>query len=263
MSLRGSRRPRGRRRCPSSTASATAAMPLRTRSSALCPPPTSGAAEHRRGISRQGFVQNRLPVLHRHLRDAPRCCRSHGGQGHSRAGNRRVLLCAHAGHLDACFRSLDAREDREIYRHDGSGYRPRNTRRERAPHEPAHVSAHSGVHHRADIPADVQQQRTAHCESPRRGRLRRLRAVLEEVPRAGHRDAGRQARLGQGQARDVSRLSASMSEICIPSVDKGKHGFGGQKCAHTSSKSLTIQQVFSAAFSSSGHISAPSKLLRT
>ena len=42
MSLRGSRRPRGRRRCPSSTASATAAMPLRTRSSALCPPPTSG-----------------------------------------------------------------------------------------------------------------------------------------------------------------------------------------------------------------------------
>ena len=49
----------------------------------------------------------------------------------------------------------------------------------------------------------------------------------------------------------------------LVSVDKGKHGFGGQKCAHTSSKSLTIQQVFSAAFSSSGHISAPSKLLRT
>ena len=48
-------------------------------------------------------------------------------------------------------------------------------------------------------------------------------------------------RLGQGQVRDVSRLSASMSEICIPSVDKGKHGFGGQKCAHTSSKSLTIR----------------------
>ena len=49
----------------------------------------------------------------------------------------------------------------------------------------------------------------------------------------------------------------------LVSVDKGKHGFDGQKCAHTSSKSLTIQQVFSAAFSSSGHISAPSKLLRT
>ena len=51
--------------------------------------------------------------------------------------------------------------------------------------------------------------------------------------------------------------------MALVSVDKGKHGFDGQKCAHTSSKSLTIQQVFSAAFSSSGHISAPSKLLRT
>ena len=28
----------------------------------------------------------------------------------------------------------------------------------------------------------------------------------------------------------------------LVSVDKGKHGFDGQKCAHTSSKSLTIQQ---------------------
>ena len=51
--------------------------------------------------------------------------------------------------------------------------------------------------------------------------------------------------------------------VTVVSVDKGKYGFGGQKCTHTSSKSLTIQQVFSAAFSSSGHISAPSKLLRT
>ena len=51
--------------------------------------------------------------------------------------------------------------------------------------------------------------------------------------------------------------------VTLVSVNKGRHGFGGQKCAHTSSKSLTIQQVFSVAFSSSGHISAPSKLLCT
>lgn len=41
MSPRGLCRPRGRRRCSSSTAYAKAAMPLRTRSSASCPPPTS------------------------------------------------------------------------------------------------------------------------------------------------------------------------------------------------------------------------------
>ncbi len=263
MSLRGSRRPRGRRRCPSSTASATAAMPLRTRSSALCPPPTSGGCRASSG----NFSAK--------LRSKPATCSSSPPTGRSPAlpeswrpgpfaggKSTRTTLCAcrTPGRL---FSTSRRPRSREIYRHDGSGYRPCDTRRERAPHEPAHVSAHSGVHHRADIPADVQQQRTAHRESPRRGRLRRLRAVRKEVPRAGHRDAGRQARLGQGQVRDVSRLSASMSEICIPSVDKGKHGFGGQKCAHTSSKSLTIRQVFSAAFSSSGHISAPSKLLRT
>lgn len=169
MSLRGSRRPRGRRRCPSSTASATAAMPLRTRSSALCPPPTSGDCRASSG---------NFSARHR---SRPATCSSSPPTGRSPAGNRRVLLGTHAGHLDACFRPLDAREDREIYRHDGGGNRPRDTRRERAPHEPAHVSAHSGVHHRADIPADVQQQRTAHRESPRRGRLRRLRAVLQRV----------------------------------------------------------------------------------
>ena len=57
--------------------------------------------------------------------------------------------------------------------------------------------------------------------------------------------------------------AGSVLYCSIPSIDKGRHGFDGQKCAHTSSKPLTIQQVFSAAFSSSGHISAPSKLLRT
>ena len=49
----------------------------------------------------------------------------------------------------------------------------------------------------------------------------------------------------------------------LVSVDKGKHGFDGQKCAHTSSKPLPIHKVLPAAFSLSEHISAPSKLLRT
>ena len=49
--------------------------------------------------------------------------------------------------------------------------------------------------------------------------------------------------------------------IFLPSLDKGRHGFGGQKCAHTASSPLTIRQVFSAGLFSSGHISAPTKLL--
>ena len=49
----------------------------------------------------------------------------------------------------------------------------------------------------------------------------------------------------------------------IPSVDKGKHGFDGQKCAHTASSPLAIRQVFPAGLFLSGHISAPAKLLRT
>ena len=47
----------------------------------------------------------------------------------------------------------------------------------------------------------------------------------------------------------------------LPSFDKGRHGFGGQKCAHTASSPLTIRQVFSAGLFLSGHISAPAKLL--
>ena len=50
------------------------------------------------------------------------------------------------------------------------------------------------------------------------------------------------------------------TEMTLPSVDKGKHGFDGQKCAHTASSPLTIRQVFSAGLSLSGHISAPAKL---
>ena len=37
-------------------------------------------------------------------------------------------------------------------------------------------------------------------------------------------------------------LFCIFSFLYLVSVDKGKHGFGGQKCAHTSSKSLTIRQ---------------------
>ena len=47
----------------------------------------------------------------------------------------------------------------------------------------------------------------------------------------------------------------------IPSVDKGKHGFDGQKCAHTASSPLAIRQVSPAGLFLSGHISAPTKLL--
>ena len=47
----------------------------------------------------------------------------------------------------------------------------------------------------------------------------------------------------------------------IPSIDKGKHGFDGQKCAHTASSPLAIRQVLPAGLFLSGHISAPTKLL--
>ena len=55
----------------------------------------------------------------------------------------------------------------------------------------------------------------------------------------------------------------SMGEIysLIPSIDKGKHGFDGQKCAHTASSPLAIRQVLPAGLFLSGHISAPTKLL--
>ena len=46
----------------------------------------------------------------------------------------------------------------------------------------------------------------------------------------------------------------------LPSLDKGRHGFDGQKWAHTASSPLTIRQVFSAGLSLSGRISAPAKL---
>ena len=46
----------------------------------------------------------------------------------------------------------------------------------------------------------------------------------------------------------------------IPSDDKSRHGFDGQKWAHTASSPLTIRQVFSAGLSLSGRISAPAKL---
>ena len=46
----------------------------------------------------------------------------------------------------------------------------------------------------------------------------------------------------------------------VPSLDKGRHGFDGQKRVHTASSPLTIRQVFSAGLSLSGRISAPAKL---
>ena len=49
----------------------------------------------------------------------------------------------------------------------------------------------------------------------------------------------------------------------LPSIDKGRHGFDGQKYAHTASSPLEIRQVFPAGLSLPGHISAPAKLLRT
>ncbi len=45
--------------------------------------------------------------------------------------------------------------------------------------------------------------------------------------------------------------------LCLPSIDKGRHGFDGQKCAHTASSPLTIRQVFSAGLFLSGHWPLP------
>ena len=53
---------------------------------------------------------------------------------------------------------------------------------------------------------------------------------------------------------------AFFEETVLPSLDKGRHGFDGQKWAHTASSPLTIRQVFSAGLSLSGRISAPAKL---
>ena len=36
--------------------------------------------------------------------------------------------------------------------------------------------------------------------------------------------------------------------IVVPSLDKGRHGFDGQKCAHTASSPLTIRQYSLRAF---------------
>ena len=59
------------------------------------------------------------------------------------------------------------------------------------------------------------------------------------------------------------RLPKPWNSLIIPSVDKGRHGFDGQKCTHTASSPLAIRQVFPAGLFLSGHISAPAKLLRT
>ena len=53
-----------------------------------------------------------------------------------------------------------------------------------------------------------------------------------------------------------ARHSVSVNDPgSIPSIDKGRHGFAGQKCAHTASCPLEIRQVFPAGPSLSGHIS--------
>ena len=49
----------------------------------------------------------------------------------------------------------------------------------------------------------------------------------------------------------------------VPSIDKGIHGFTGRKCARGGVKRLDNTEVFPAALSLPGHISAPAKLLRT
>ncbi|MDY6096376.1 MAG: hypothetical protein SPI26_09140, partial [Oscillospiraceae bacterium] len=48
--------------------------------------------------------------------------------------------------------------------------------------------------------------------------------------------------------------------ITLASLEKGIYGFDGQKNAHSASKPLTIQQVFSAGFSLPERFSAPAKL---
>ena len=55
---------------------------------------------------------------------------------------------------------------------------------------------------------------------------------------------------------EIFLTGAGQTTIIVPSVDKGRRGFDGQKCAHTASSPLEIRQVFPAGFSLSGHISA-------
>ena len=50
--------------------------------------------------------------------------------------------------------------------------------------------------------------------------------------------------------------------LFIPSINKGRHGFVGQKCPHTASSPLAIRH-FPAGLSLSGYISAPAKLQGT
>ena len=83
-------------------------------------------------------------------------------------------------------------------------------------------------------------------------------------------------RLRRGEGRNQGRIKphdskankcaasprgSTFSSVTVPSVDKDTHGFDGQKNVHTSSKTLKIHKVFPAAFSSSGRLPAPSKLL--
>ena len=56
-------------------------------------------------------------------------------------------------------------------------------------------------------------------------------------------------------------ISLTHSYKILPSIDKGRHGFDGQKCAHTASSPLAIRQVLPVGLFLSGHISAPTKLL--
>ena len=62
---------------------------------------------------------------------------------------------------------------------------------------------------------------------------------------------------GAGHPSWVSRAHSS-----LPSINKGRHGFDGQKCPHTASSPLRIRH-FPAGLSLSGHISAPAKLQST
>ena len=104
--------------------------------------------------------------------------------------------------------------------------------------------------------------------TPRRGRLR----LLYHAFRRGAREVAAGAVFAytggmyssfspmRGAGCSPHRAEGRRPHRGIPSVDKGKHGFDGQKCAHTASNPLTIRQVFSAGLSLSGHISAPAKL---
>ena len=66
----------------------------------------------------------------------------------------------------------------------------------------------------------------------------------------------------QGKAaKSPCRRFCSFLRLLLPSINKSKHGFDGQKCAHTASSPLAIRQVFPAGLFLSGRISAPTKLL--